>query len=83
MNDHELATAAAEQHARPVASRSLRRAGRAALVGAGGTVHHFGMPVDPGNLLMLGQFGQAPVIGTPVPLPKTAAPVAGKTASAA
>jgi cytochrome c oxidase subunit 2 len=35
VNDRELVTPAAEQHARPVASRSFRRAGRAALVGAG------------------------------------------------
>ncbi|GFE64030.1 molybdopterin-binding protein [Litoreibacter roseus] len=32
---------------------------------AGGTVHHFGMPVDPGNLLFLGALGDKPVIGLP------------------
>jgi molybdenum cofactor cytidylyltransferase len=37
----------------------------AALVAAGGEVVHLGMPVDPGNLLMLGQLGEAPVIGVP------------------
>jgi molybdenum cofactor cytidylyltransferase len=37
----------------------------AALVEAGGLVTHLGMPVDPGNLLMLGQRGQTPVIGIP------------------
>jgi molybdenum cofactor cytidylyltransferase len=37
----------------------------AALVEAGGEVMHLGMPVDPGNLLMLGQRGQTPVIGIP------------------
>jgi molybdenum cofactor cytidylyltransferase len=37
----------------------------AGLVRAGGTVLHFGMPVDPGNLLMLGQLGAAPVVGVP------------------
>lgn len=31
----------------------------------GGTVEHFGMPVDPGNLLMLGWWEGAPVIGLP------------------
>jgi molybdenum cofactor cytidylyltransferase len=37
----------------------------AGLVDAGGTVLHLGMPVDPGNLLMLGQFGEVPVLGVP------------------
>jgi molybdenum cofactor cytidylyltransferase len=37
----------------------------AALEAAGGTVEHFGMPVDPGNLLLVGQIGGKPVIGAP------------------
>lgn len=37
----------------------------AAVVDAGGTITRFGMPVDPGNLLFLGQIGAAPVIGLP------------------
>jgi molybdenum cofactor cytidylyltransferase len=37
----------------------------AALTAAGGEVVHLGMPVDPGNLLMLGRLGQTPVIGVP------------------
>ncbi|RKQ73078.1 NTP transferase domain-containing protein [Oceanibaculum indicum] len=37
----------------------------AAIVEAGGTVDHFGMPVDPGNLLLLGHIGDTPVIGMP------------------
>ena len=37
----------------------------AALAAAGGDVIHLGMPVDPGNLLMLGQLGEVPVIGVP------------------
>ncbi len=37
----------------------------AAVAAAGGTVIHLGMPVDPGNLLMLGELGQVPVIGVP------------------
>lgn len=37
----------------------------AGLVDAGGMVHHVGMPVDPGNLLMLGQLQDVPVIGVP------------------
>ncbi len=37
----------------------------AGLVAAGGTVTRFGMPVDPGNLLVLGRVGARPVIGLP------------------
>jgi molybdenum cofactor cytidylyltransferase len=37
----------------------------AAIVEAGGTVEHFGMPVDPGNLLLVGSLGTKPVIGAP------------------
>ncbi len=37
----------------------------AALVQAGGEVVHLGMPVDPGNLMMLGRAGTTPVIGIP------------------
>jgi molybdenum cofactor cytidylyltransferase len=37
----------------------------AALVAAGGRVLHLGMPVDPGNLLLLGELGAIPVIGAP------------------
>jgi molybdenum cofactor cytidylyltransferase len=36
-----------------------------ALERAGGSVVHFGMPVDPGNLLLLGDLGGAPVLGAP------------------
>ncbi|BBK42339.1 4-diphosphocytidyl-2C-methyl-D-erythritol kinase [Allostella vacuolata] len=32
---------------------------------AGGTVEHFGMPVDPGNLLLLARLGDVPVLGLP------------------
>ena len=32
---------------------------------AGGVVEHVGMPVDPGNLLVLGHIGEVPVIGAP------------------
>ncbi|WP_305984784.1 molybdopterin-binding/glycosyltransferase family 2 protein [Roseibium sp. MMSF_3544] len=32
---------------------------------AGGTVAHLGMPVDPGNLLMLAELGGHPVLGAP------------------
>lgn len=37
----------------------------AGLTRAGGVVEHFGMPVDPGNLLMLGHHGDVPVVGVP------------------
>ena len=37
----------------------------AALTGAGGTIHHFGMPVDPGNLLLVGAIDEVPVLGAP------------------
>ena len=37
----------------------------AALVEAGGVVEHVGMPVDPGNLLMLGALRDVPAIGVP------------------
>jgi len=37
----------------------------AGIVEAGGRVAHFGMPVDPGNLLVLGDLDGVPVIGAP------------------
>ena len=37
----------------------------AAIEAAGGRVEHFGMPVDPGNLLLVGRIGDTPVIGAP------------------
>ena len=37
----------------------------AAVVKAGGKIDRFGMPVDPGNLLFLGQIGGNPVVGLP------------------
>lgn len=37
----------------------------AAIAAAGGTVTHFGMPVDPGNLLLMGDLGGRRVIGLP------------------
>ena len=36
-----------------------------ALVRAGGEVSHLGMPVDPGNLLMVGSLGSSAVFGLP------------------
>jgi molybdenum cofactor cytidylyltransferase len=37
----------------------------AALETIGGRIEHFGMPVDPGNLLMIGDAGGRPVLGAP------------------
>jgi molybdenum cofactor cytidylyltransferase len=37
----------------------------AALEAVGGTIDHFGMPVDPGNLLLIGRANEVPVIGAP------------------
>jgi molybdenum cofactor cytidylyltransferase len=37
----------------------------AALEAIGGHVEHFGMPVDPGNLLMIGDAAGRPVLGAP------------------
>ena len=37
----------------------------AAIERAGGRVVHLGMPVDPGNLLLVGEIGKVPVIGAP------------------
>ena len=50
-------TASATSDARDVAP--------AAIEAAGGEVIRFGMPVDPGNLLVLGRVGTRPVIGLP------------------
>ncbi len=37
----------------------------AAIEAAGGTVEHFGMPVDPGNLLLLAHLHDRPILGLP------------------
>ena len=37
----------------------------AAITGIGGAIEHFGMPVDPGNLLLIGSAGGVPVLGAP------------------
>lgn len=47
------------------ATSDLQDTAPAALRLAGGTVHRFGMPVDPGNLLFHGHLGTRPVIGLP------------------
>lgn len=52
-----ILTGSATSDIKDTAPEALRR--------AGGTVEHFGMPVDPGNLLFLGHLGKRPVIGLP------------------
>jgi molybdenum cofactor cytidylyltransferase len=52
-----ILTASATSDPYDVAPQALRR--------AGGTVDRFGMPVDPGNLLFLGELKGTPVIGLP------------------
>ncbi|NWG23511.1 MAG: NTP transferase domain-containing protein [Pseudorhodoplanes sp.] len=37
----------------------------AAIESAGGKIEHFGMPVDPGNLMLVGSVNARPVIGAP------------------
>jgi molybdenum cofactor cytidylyltransferase len=37
----------------------------AAITEIGGKIEHFGMPVDPGNLLLIGSAGSVPVLGAP------------------
>ncbi|MGX9354493.1 molybdopterin-binding protein [Roseobacteraceae bacterium S113] len=52
-----ILTASATSDPHDVAPEALRA--------AGGAVTRFGMPVDPGNLLFLGNLGDRPVIGLP------------------
>ena len=42
-----------------------RDVGPAAIVLAGGSLRHFGMPVDPGNLICVGEIGAAPALVLP------------------
>jgi molybdenum cofactor cytidylyltransferase len=37
----------------------------AAVTDLGGTIEHFGMPVDPGNLLLMARLGKVPILGLP------------------
>jgi molybdenum cofactor cytidylyltransferase len=37
----------------------------AAIERSGGVIDHFGMPVDPGNLMLMGRHGAVPVLGLP------------------
>ncbi|HEY4252020.1 MAG TPA: molybdopterin-binding/glycosyltransferase family 2 protein [Roseomonas sp.] len=42
-----------------------RDVGPAAIVRSGGVIEHFGMPVDPGNLICLGRIGAVPAMVLP------------------
>ncbi len=42
-----------------------RDVGPAGIVRAGGEILHFGMPVDPGNLICLGRIGERPALVLP------------------
>jgi molybdenum cofactor cytidylyltransferase len=42
-----------------------RDIGPAAILRAGGAIEHFGMPVDPGNLICLGRIGDVPAMVLP------------------
>ncbi len=42
-----------------------RDVGPAAIIRAGGAIDHFGMPVDPGNLICLGHIGDLPALVLP------------------
>ena len=73
-DEHSIATALArllEQHADIllVAGASAvvdrRDVGPAGIVRAGGEMLHFGMPVDPGNLICLGRIGDRPALVLP------------------
>ena len=37
----------------------------AAILACGGTITQFGMPVDPGNLMLIARIGETPVLGLP------------------
>lgn len=47
------------------ATSDRRDVGPAAVVAACGRIERFGMPVDPGNLLFIGELGGRPVLGLP------------------
>ncbi len=47
------------------ATSDRRDVAPAAVEAAGGRIDRFGMPVDPGNLLFIGELGGKPVIGLP------------------
>lgn len=47
------------------ATSDRRDVAPAAIAAAGGAVERLGMPVDPGNLLVLGRLGDRPVLGLP------------------
>ena len=67
---HEIAEVVAAGHGLVMVSGASAIVDRrdvipAAIERAGGVVEHFGMPVDPGNLMLLGRVGHVPVLGLP------------------
>jgi molybdenum cofactor cytidylyltransferase len=46
-------------------TKDRRDVAPAAIVEAGGTIAHFGMPVEPGNMLLLARLGEIPVVVLP------------------
>ncbi|MDE2574344.1 MAG: molybdopterin-binding/glycosyltransferase family 2 protein [Rhodospirillales bacterium] len=64
---HQLRAAGAELLLVAGASATVDRRdiGPAAVVRAGGEILHFGMPVDPGNLICLGRIGAIPALVLP------------------
>ena len=63
----ELLTAGADMLLVAGASATVDRRdeGPAAVVAAGGVIVHFGMPVDPGNLICVGRIGAVPALVLP------------------
>ena len=63
----QLLTAGAELVLVAGASATVdaRDVGPAGVVAAGGEIVHFGMPVDPGNLICIGRIGDAPALVLP------------------
>ncbi|MBM3391412.1 MAG: 4-diphosphocytidyl-2C-methyl-D-erythritol kinase [Betaproteobacteria bacterium] len=46
-------------------TKDRRDVAPAAIVAAGGTIEHFGMPVEPGNMLLLARMDKTPVVVLP------------------
>jgi molybdenum cofactor cytidylyltransferase len=63
----QLRSAGAELLLVAVASATVDRrdVGPAAIERAGGRIHHFGMPVDPGNLMCIGEWDGIPAVVLP------------------
>ena len=62
---HEAAPVAAEVDLPALMAVRRRDVVPQALLDAGGRIEHLGMPVDPGNLLLVGEIAGKPVLGAP------------------